>query len=60
MAEVCSPVQGKIGKKVPSGEMTLKRAVIEVGEFLGLCGRPARALARLYARLSQPKKERFI
>jgi len=36
MAEVCSPVQGKVRKKVPSGEMTLKRAVIEVGEFLGL------------------------
>ena len=36
LAEVCSPVQGTVRKKVPAGEMTLKRSVIEIDDLLGI------------------------
>ena len=37
-SDVCSPVQGKVRKKVFSGEITLKKSVIEVDNLLGLLG----------------------
>ena len=38
LADVCSPVQGTVRKKVPAGEMTLKRSVIAVESLLDLMG----------------------
>jgi phosphatidylserine decarboxylase len=38
LADVCSPVQGKVRKKVFSGEMALKRSMIEVDTLLNLLG----------------------
>ena len=37
-SDVCSPAQGKVRKKVFSGEMTLKKSVVEVDNLLGLLG----------------------
>lgn len=36
LADMCSPVQGTVRKKVPAGAMTLKKSVIDVNKLLGL------------------------
>ena len=36
LSDLCSPVQGTVRKKVPAGEMTLKRSVIAIESLLDL------------------------